>query len=854
MKQTPSRRLVPAVSFLLPAAMMAAVFAVCGLVPFGTRTLGVMDMAHQYLPFLYSLRDILRGDASLLYLPSMCLGGNMLGVAAYYLTSPLNLITCLFPRESMYTAISLLYFLRVGLCGLTMGVYTGRRYGYGWRNLVPATGYAFMAFMIGYCFNYLWQDCVILMPLVALGIARIVERRSPWLYILTLGGALLLNFYIGYILCLFSVLFFLYELFSVPRSERVSPWKTLGVFAVSSLAAGALAAVLLVPAAFSLSGGKAEFSLSVLTLAPQFDPVRLLSKLYIGAFDYEEIMPSGLPQIFTGTVTAALAILYFANRRIPRRRRVLTGAFLLILAASFWITALDLTWHALNTPSWYNHRYSFLFSFLVAAAAGRELWALDGTRPRQLWLPIGLVAAASLLTFIGQSYDYVTWRAALAALLMTAAVCACVWAYLRPGTGRRLAVVLAAAVLVVHVGDLAVNAGLSLTALTIPASDSASYAEYVTKKGAAFDAIDTGDAFVRVESTTEFNQDRCEPMLFGYDGITHYGSTLSQESLDFLDRLGADRYTDLWAAYGAGVTEAADTLLGIRYVVSETLPKGYAPTAEANGYTVWENPNALPIGWTADAAIRADIPETDCFSYLNALYAAAAPEVGADVFVPAAVEDIETEALVPAGDGRYALEGGALAGALTYTLRANADGALYMTVDFPDLPSVIVSTNGAFTAYYATAQINGSLYLGDFAAGETVTVKLQAYSDLEILSAAFATEDTAALARYAGALKTGGCALTKLSASHFTGSFTTGAGDGLLVLTIPYDPAWRVTLDGAGVQPEKVQGCLMAVAADAGAHTVELRYIPRGLVPGAVITALAILGCVIVYMLKRKKI
>lgn len=852
MKQSPSRRFVLAASFLLPAVMLAAVFAVCGLVPFGTRSLGVMDMAHQYLPFLYSLRDILRGDASLLYLPSMCLGGNMLGAAAYYLTSPLNLITCLFPRESMYTAVSLLFFLRVGLCGLTMCVYTGRRNGYGWRCLVPAAAYAFMAYMIGYCFNYLWQDCVILLPLVALGIAQIGEQRFPWLYILSLAGALLMNFYIGYILCLFSVLFFLYELFSAPRAERTAPWRTLGVFALSSLAAGALAAVLLIPTACALSGGKAEFSLSALTLAPMFDPISLLSKLYVGAFDYEEIMPSGLPQIFTGTVTAALAILYFVNGRIPRRRRILTGAFLLVLAVSFWITALDLIWHAFNMPNWYNHRYSFLFSFLLAAAADRELSELSGTRPLHLLLPLGLCAAASLIVFLGRSYTYVTWRAALAALLMTAAVCACLWARLRPGTGRRLACVLAAAVYAVHLGDLAANAGISLTALTIPASDSAAYAAYVTEKAAAFDLIDTKDALVRVESTTEFNQDRCEPLLFGYDGISYYGSMLSQDNLSFLERIGVDRYTDLWAAYGEGVTEAADGLIGIRYIVSRTLNKDYAPLGEAGGYTVWENPNALPIGWTADAAFGTDIPDGDCFSILNALYAAAAPEVGASVFVPESIEDIQTQALITSDGSLYELEGGAMTGTLTYTVRANADGPLYMEAEFPDLPSVIVSTNGERTAYYATAQTNGSLYLGEFAAGDAVTVELQAFSALEVQRIAFATEDTAALARYADALREGGCPLTKQSGSHFTGSFTTGEGDTLLVLTIPYDEAWRVTLDGVRAQPVKVQGCLTALAIGPGAHTVEMRYVPRGLVPGAAVTCLALLGCGAAYFLRRK--
>lgn len=851
MRSVPSRRALYPAAFLLPTAMMAAVFAACGLAPFGTRTIGVMDMAHQYLPFLYSLRDILAGRASLLYLPSMCLGGNMLGVAAYYLTSPLDLITCLFPRESMYTAVSIMYFIRVGLCGLTMCVYAGARHGRSWRCLVPAAAYAFMEYMLAYSFNYLWQDCVILLPILALGIARLAETGRPWLYLAALAACLLLNFYIGYILCIFSVLFFLCELFSVRRGGREAG-RLVGRFALASLAAGALAAVLLLPAVMALSGGKAEFSLSVLTLTLKFDPVSLFAKLYPGAFVYEEIMPDGLPQIFTGTVTLSLAALYFADRSIPRRRRVLTGVMMLVLVVSFAIEALDLIWHALNTPSWYNHRYSFLLSFLLCAAADAALAsARTGARTRQLLLPPALCAAATLLVFVGRSYEFVTWRAGLAALPISAAVSGALYAVRRPGTGRRVTALLTATLLAVHVGELGVNAYLSLTELTQPASNSAMYADYVRRKGEAFARIDTGGAYVRVESPVFFDQDRCEPMLFGYDGVSHYGSTLSQESLVFLDRLGLDRYADLWSMYGPGVTAAADTLLGIRYVVSDAPVRDYAPVAEAEGYNVYENGNALPIGWTADTAVAADIAAGDCFAYTNALYAAAAPEVGDDIFLPAAPAERRLENFTASGDAYTQEEPGQ--SAIVYTLEMPTDGALYGEIDFDGLPGVIVFVNGAFCASYATAQTNGSLYLGAFSAGEAVEVRVQAFSDVTVEHAAFAVEDAAVLARYRDALAAGCCALTKVTGAHYTGSFTSGEGDALLVFTIPYDTAWTVLLDGVRVEPVKVQDCLMAVAVTPGAHAVELRYLPHGLVPGAAISGAALAACVAVYIATRRK-
>ncbi len=850
MRTAPRRSVLLLLSFLVPAAVMTAVFAVCGLAPFGARTLGVMDMTHQYISFLYSLRYILFGNAGLLYLPSMCLGGNMIGVFAYYLASPMHLLTLLFPREAMLQAASVMFFLRVGLCGLTMCVYTGSRHGWSFRCLLASMAYAFMAYMLAYSFNYLWQDDVVLLPILALGIARLTEDGRPWLYVVTLAAGLFFNFYIGYMFCIFSVLFFLYEFLSVPRSARENAGKTLLRFVLSSLAAGGLAAVLLLPTIFSLRTGKASFDPSILTLALKFTPAQFMSKLYPGAFIYNEINLKGLPQVFCGTVTVCLVILYFANRSIPGRRRIFTGGLMLVMVLSFAVTALDLVWHGFNVPTWYNYRYSFLLTFLMAAAADRELANAEGTRPWHLILPVVLIAAASVVTFAGRTYDYVTWRAAIAAVAIAAVLGLAMLSALRPSAGKRLTAVLAAAILLVHTGELAVNAKISLDSLTAQSTDAQGYVDYVSAKARVFDLIDNGTAFVRTESPVSYSMNRCEPMLFGYDGVTYFGSTVSMDSLDFMDRLGFDRDED-WALYGPGVTSAADTLLGIRWLVTQAPAKGYVQAGEAEGFLLEENTNALPIGWTADAAAAQPIPGADSFTYMNNLYAAAAPEVGGQVFIPASVSEPETENFTREGDRFTRVEFSPAS--ITYTVTAAADGPLYAEVDIPDNPGVMFYADGVMLAWYATAQLNGTVYMGDYHAGDTVTVKLQASSDITVNSAAFVTEDAAAIARYAAALAEGGCELTRISSSHFIGSFTTGEGDSLLVLTLPYDPSWHVTLDGQKIAPVMVQDCLMALEVGPGAHTVEMRYIPTGLIPGGIISLLALAACLTVYLRSRKK-
>ena len=850
MKTAPKKAPILLSCFLLPMCLMVAVFAAAGICPFGSRSLGVMDMSHQYLAMLYSLRDILSGDASMLYLPSMALGGNMMGVAAYYLMSPLNLIVCLFSRERLYLAVSLLYFLRVGLCGLTMAIYCGHRRGYGWRLLVPALAYGFMAYMLANAFNYLWHDCVILLPLVALGIFRLTQGKGCWLYVISLAGALVINFYLGYILCLFSVLFFLYELLCAHQKGEGAPWKRLLTFALSSLAAGALGAVILLPAFMSLAGGKAGFDPADLALTAKFPFVTLFSKLFPGAFNYEEIMPVGMPHIFCGTVVTALTVLYFADGRVSRRRRILTGCLFAVLALSFWVSALDLVWHGMNVPSWYNYRYSFLFSFLMIAAGDAALADIRTVRPRQFMLPPIVIAVLGLLAFAGRTYDYVSWTAALAAVATAAAACAGLWLAIRPQTAKRVAALMGALVLLLHIGELGANAQISLKALTVPSSDPAAWEAYVLAKGAAFDLLDTADAFVRVESPDSFDMDRCEPMLFGYDGLSHYSSNTAQKNLDLLDRLGLDRYTDLYALYGPGVTAGTDSFLGVGYVVASGLNKPYAAIASAGTYHVFENPYALPIAFSADGAMAETLTAPDSFGYIQGLYDAAAPEVGEEIYTPAAVEDVASENYSADGN-RYILSDGAGSGSVTYTLTARADGPMYGEIELADFPGVMVFVNDAFSGMYATAQVNGSLYLGDFLTGDSVIVRLQAAVDITVEHAAFATENARALAAYHDAIAPGGCDLTKRTNAHYTGSFTTGENDSLLVLTVPYDPAWRITVDGEAVEAVEIQDCLTAIPVRLGQHTLEMRYVPAGLIPGACISALALAVCIGITLPRR---
>ncbi|MBL8012242.1 MAG: YfhO family protein, partial [Candidatus Omnitrophica bacterium] len=73
--------------------------------------------------------------------------------------------------------------------------------------------------------------------------------------------------------------------------------------------------------------------------------------------------------------------------------------------------------------------------------------------------------------------------------------------------------------------------------------------------------------------------------------------------------------------------------------------------------------------------------------------------------------------------------------------------------------------------------------------------------------------------------------------------------DGWLVLHYPYDPKWRLTVDGARVQFSKVNGYFMGVRLAEGKHKISLEYWPdtpvRGLIVFSTILVFAALGTVL---------
>ena len=88
----------------------------------------------------------------------------------------------------------------------------------------------------------MWLDCILLFPLILLGLERLVRGESGMLYVITLGLSILSNYYISIMTCIFLVIYFI----CLNVLEGMERPRVVGIrilrFALYSLIAGGLAA------------------------------------------------------------------------------------------------------------------------------------------------------------------------------------------------------------------------------------------------------------------------------------------------------------------------------------------------------------------------------------------------------------------------------------------------------------------------------------------------------------------------------------------------------------------------------------------------------------------------------------
>ena len=181
---------------------------------FGDGTVLRMDLYHQYGPLYAELYDRIVHGYSLVYSWTSGLGGAFLGNLFNYCCSPFALIIFLFGHKNMPEAIAVMILLKAIVSSVTFTYYINKSTK---KESIVSAGfgllYAFCGFFVAYSWNIMWLDAMSVFPLVILGIEKIILDRKPLLFIVALTYTMITNYYMAYMVCILSALYFLYFYF-----------------------------------------------------------------------------------------------------------------------------------------------------------------------------------------------------------------------------------------------------------------------------------------------------------------------------------------------------------------------------------------------------------------------------------------------------------------------------------------------------------------------------------------------------------------------------------------------------------------------------------------------------------------
>ena len=886
-------------AFFLPVAILFAAYAVFKVYPFGDNSALVLDLNGQYVYYYEAYRDAFWGDGSFIYDWSRNLSGEMFGIFAYYLASPFMLIIYILPRSMMPLSIMIMQLAKVGTAAVTFRFFLKRISPVKPKTvslILFPTVYALMSYMVVQLMDPMWLDALIYLPLICVGVNKLVNEGKMLPYIIPLALMFISHFYIGYMVGIFTFFYFCYTCLS--KEGRKLPehfFKKCGYFILGTLVALMCAAFVLIPVYNSLKLGKFDFTNPDYSLATQFDFLTFATKLF--PMSYDTVYPEGLPMIYCSTAVLILVPLFFMNSKLSIKEKTANGVLTGLLIVLMYIKPWDMAMHGFQMPQWLPFRYSFIFSFMFIYMAFRAFENLDGITMKNVG---GVYAGFMIFLFWCERENYKHFQIFETVTVdgKTSPVMQGIWVGMIALSVCFLFIHLfkkypkSKIVAVVFVGlvcfELYANSLDTFRKIdkNVAYSKYSSYQPYFSNLRKAVDTIEEFDKepFYRMEAN--FHRTVNDPIGSGYKGISHSSSTMNAPALTMLHRLGY-AYGGHYTKYD-GATYMTDALFDIKYLMEKTgnttyvdsrihIPDEYKLTTEVTTgdttYKFYRNPNALGLGIVTDTQIfDTTLSDDDPFANQNQIFNALTGEYK-EYFKRAEVQEDEMNNLfrenLVDGHMKFYVDNSAVTDShIDYLIKMDSDSGLYMFLPttYERNCNIWVQDENLYQEQQTPMDFAGQFFvgdnysilkLGDFYKEQTVRVRITVDNkDNEAFwkDSIFCTFDYDTFAADCEKLQKNVMDVTKFEDTYVEGTATAEKDGQYLFTTIPYEEGWTITVNGKEVKQEKVLESLIAVPLEKGENTITFKFLPKYYIEALIITGFGVILLVFVFLTEVKKI
>ena len=838
-------------AFLIPVAIQLLLYSIYEVYPFGDQAYLRMDCYHQYAPFLKEFYTRMHNGSGLFFAWENGLGVNYWAHYAYYLSSPLNFIILLLPKDYLLEGIGLGIIIKSALASVSFLYYLNSKFEN--RNVVRlafACFYGLSAYMLAYSCNIMWPETYILFPLIMLGVERIASGKGAKLYCAALCLSIFANFYITIIAGIAIVLYFIANL--IIHFKEGNVFIKIGRFVLTTVLACMITAVFLLPVYLCLKAtpaGAFEFPKEA---EFYFGFHELFGRMLVNVNTVQK--NSDLPNIYGSVLALLLLFLYFANKKISLKSKITKGILVLFLLFSFQLNVLDYVWHGFHFPNSFPARESFFFIFLLISMGDECYEKREGLGKIEI-IAISslLVIGCGFLWFFLSREDVVNGLTTYlcSALLM---ILYGVMLYFSNLTGKRIlkALILGVAMIECLSNTLAVGIN-STVSRTDYVKD-----EKIREKAIAYldeENADINAGFFRIEGLNRKFMN--EAAWDGYKGASYFSSTISGGVKEFYENMGL-RHSDVAYSY-QGSSPFLTSFFGVKYLLSgeEESPgetfRGFTIEDGEDSVYVYENLYPLSIGFAVPNGVddKLIIEEKKPFRNENAFCSLLLEDSDALLFKILTSYDTEYNK-----EYKYSSDKSITGTGTVYHVPAGKHAFFYV-VNYVD--SIRVITQDADRKIIDNKKESDLKFRHIIDAGVYDEERYLVFvceddPDVELTFQSYCfQEDT--YVRLMEKLSEDQLKLSSYSSGSLKGTITCSR-DETLLLSVPYDDGFTVKVDGQKVTPRAFADAFLSVSLSKGEHSIEVSYIPPGFVKGLIISIAGILlaaGAGIISKLINKK-
>lgn len=812
-------------AFILTGIFFLLALKISHIYPFGDNTIIYHDMQYQYLDYLTYFRNLLHGSGNIAYSFSIGMGEGTAAFFAYYLASPFNIILAFFSEDKIVLGITFLIMLKLASSAVTMFIYLSKRFSLSNLSaLLLALSYSMMGYNVLNCSNIMWLDGIIILPLIALGIHNLVYQNKKIMYFFALWYGIITNWYIGYMLCIFAVVYFIVEnvlYYMKNKQNKKGLFKSCTNFVFVSILSGMATMVLILPQTLQmlsqresdfLKGIRANFNCSFL---------EGFKDLFLNGEKLTKQQTN--PPIYVGS----FPIICIASLFVNKKERISKKYFALILIcigmAAYIFNPLNYLFSVMKIPSNHYYRHAFLFSFLLIMLAGMALQA-------------GIKAHGVLAAFIiGLLYDFVlnyedktSFYFGLTCMILIGIFMLC-YKLLLDKQKNKLCTALLATLLILFVGfEHVKDWNLELTDHTYTNSRITNYNQEISS---IMNDIKREDSSIyRIDKTSaRFSNYNCsvsqsESMSFDYSSISHYSSTRNVALSEFLMNNGYASVTKLTPYHPIPVMDA---LLGVKYVIGQELPSDYHQLTNIGSENahVYQNPYYSGMAYIVQNNLKGStslLPYSENPFESQSAFISAISGLQDNYYFYNATTQIDTD------HSCYCV----------WEIHVTHNGPLYAYIKNGSKNlNISVNDDLHFENYWFNNSIR---YIGEFKQGDIVRIKASNGTNADQFELYATTLNSNAVTKALDIIRANNISITDWKDGEVKAHITANENSQIM-FTIPYEKGWIIKVNGTRVNYSDYAGAFITFNVSAGENDITMYFRAPGLTSGIIISILSFL-------------